>query len=325
MLFAVSCLIVFFLIKPIIQIIFIAGIIAYVFYPVYKAINKRLKNESASAILLILLIMLVLIGITALAIISLVSYKGVFYQLAHSALGEDLLGKLLQGVMSRPELNAYVQQWAKNATAQLVFDIFLSVPHFFFAFILMIFLLYYAFKDGKRFVEEVEKLMPMKGAHKKRIIKKVDDTLHATIYGTIVVAFIQALAATIGFLFFGVKLAAVWGMLTFLAAMIPFLGAAAVWSPIGAIMVISAYINNQSILPGVGVLLYGFFVISILDNILKPKLIGDRAEIHPVLVLLGIVGGALIFGFIGIFIGPIIAALFKTMVEIYKKEGLKWT
>lgn len=326
--FAIVSLLVFFLIKPLVQIVLITGVVSYIFYPVYKSINKRLRNDSLSAIIVILLIMFILGSITTFAVLSLISHRGVFYHLAHTLLEEDLLTKYLQGVMSKPELNSYVQEWAKQATSYLikfVSGVVLSIPKFLFAFILMLFLLYYAFKDGKRFVKELESFIPLKGSHKRNMIKMVDDTLHAIIYGTIMVAFVQGVAATIGFYAFGVRAPVLLGLLTFLTSMIPFLGAAIVWAPIGSIMVIWAYMTNQSLLPGIGVLLYGSFVISLIDNILKPKLIGDRAEIHPVFVVLGIVGGTFMFGFIGLFIGPIILALFKTLLDIYQKEGLRWS
>lgn len=319
-LFAIVCLIVFFLIRPLIQLIFIAGIIAYVFYPVYRFINKKIKKDSLSALIVILIIVLMLGSVAVFTLLSLVSQRSVFNNLVQTALQENLFGMVSQ--------NTYLQEWAGQSSSLLVkfvSGILISIPGFFFAFVLMIFLLFYAFRDGKRFVKTVERFIPIKGSHKKSIMKKIDDTLHATIYGTIVVAFIQAVAATLGFYVFGVRAPVVWGMLTFLAAMIPFLGAVAVWLPIGSVMGIWAYMNNRNILPSVGVLIYGFFVISLLDNILKPKLIGDRVELHPVLVILGIVGGVVMFGFTGVFIGPVIMALFKAMLEIYQKEGVKWT
>lgn len=321
-------LLVLFLIKPLIQIILITGVVAYIFYPAYKSINKRIRNDSLSAIIVILMIIFTLGSITTFAVLSLIYYRGGFYHLAHTLLEEDLLSKNLQGIIARPELNNYIQEWAKQATSYLIkfiSGLVLSIPKLLFAFILMLFLLYYAFKDGKRFVKDVEGFLPLKGVHKRNMVKMIDDTLHAIIYGTIVVAFIQGIFASIGFYALGVKAPVLLGLLTFMASMIPFLGAVVVWAPLGSIMVIWAYLTNQSLLPGIGVLVYGAFVISLIDNILKPKLIGDRAEIHPVLVMLGIVGGVFMFGFIGLFIGPIILALFKTMLDIYQKEGLRWS
>ncbi len=327
-LFAVICIIMFFLIKPIIQTIFIAGILAYLFYPLYSRVNKKLKNDSVSAVIVIAVIMLVIGIVVIFLIISLISQMGVFYRLANVALEDNLVSELVQDTMSRPELSRYTQNLANQATSvmiRFVYEILISIPKILLALVLIIFLLYYAFKDGKKFVDEIEKFIPIRKSHKRKIIKKLDDTLHATIYGTIVVAFVQAFIASIGFYVLGVRAPFVFGLLTFFASMIPFIGAVAVWAPLGSIMIIWAYMTNGNILPGVGVLLYGFLVISVIDNILKPKLIGDRAEIHPVLILIGITGGILIFGFTGMFIGPIITALFKAMFEIYKKEGLKWT
>ncbi len=78
--------------------------------------------------------------------------------------------------------------------------------------------------------------------------------------------------------------------------------------------------NGEIVWQGIGLLLYGFFVVSMIDNIIKPKLIGDRAGVHPILVLLGVLGGLALIGFVGFIIGPLVLAMLNALIEIYEKE-----
>ena len=107
--------------------------------------------------------------------------------------------------------------------------------------------------------------------------------------------------------------------------MLPFLGAAAVWLPVTLSLALSGLSqgSNPMLYKAFFMLLYGTFLVSLVDNFLKPKLIGEGARIHPGLILLGILGGLAMFGFIGIVIGPVLVALFKTFIEIYESGNWK--
>ena len=115
-------------------------------------------------------------------------------------------------------------------------------------------------------------------------------------------------------------------MLMAFAALIPFVGTPIIWLPAALYRFSNGLAsgNNWKITSGIILFLYGALIISTIDNFLKPKIIGDKAEVHPILVLLGVLGGLKLFGIIGIIIGPVILAVFKMVVEIYEEErGLK--
>ena len=105
-------------------------------------------------------------------------------------------------------------------------------------------------------------------------------------------------------------------------ALIPYFGTAIIWLPAALNFIFIGYLqnDNSSTIRGIVLIIYGIFVISSIDNILKPKMIGAKAKVHPILVLLGVLGGLSLFGFIGLILGPIMLALLMTFVDIYEEE-----
>jgi len=106
------------------------------------------------------------------------------------------------------------------------------------------------------------------------------------------------------------------------AALIPYIGSSIIWFPAALMLIFNGYTNAESILvvKGILLMLYGIFVVGTIDNILKPKIIGDKSGLHPVLVMLGVVGGLKFLGFIGVIIGPMIIAMLVTFIKIYEEE-----
>jgi predicted PurR-regulated permease PerM len=162
----------------------------------------------------------------------------------------------------------------------------------------------------------------MKLHHQKQVMQQLDEVSFAIIYGSLLIALIQGGIGAIGFYFFGISSPLTWGIIMSIFALIPFIGTAIVWLPMSLILVVQGITTSSSstMLKGVGLLLYGALIISTIDNILKPHIIGKRAKIHPVLVLLGVLGGLAFFGFIGFIVGPLILAVVATVIEIYEKE-----
>jgi predicted PurR-regulated permease PerM len=140
------------------------------------------------------------------------------------------------------------------------------------------------------------------------------------IMGQIVVGIIQGILAGIGFLILGVPNPVLWGSLTALISIIPLLGAVLVWLPIDVYLFVNAFLSNGEYWRAIALLLYGSLVVSTIDNFLKPKIVGDRANIHPLVILFGILGGIQLFGIPGILIGPLVLTLFDLVMEIYRKS-----
>jgi len=111
-------------------------------------------------------------------------------------------------------------------------------------------------------------------------------------------------------------------LITIVAAFIPFVGSALVWFPASVTLLFRGVVanNNDLVMKSLGLFFYGLILVSSIDNFLKPKIIGQKANMHPLVILLGVFGGLSLFGFIGIMVGPLLLALFVTSLKIYESE-----
>lgn len=177
---------------------------------------------------------------------------------------------------------------------------------------LVLFLMYFCFRDGERFLHWFYQIVPMPAAHVEAIALRVYQTINAVISGAVMTAGVQGMLAIIGYLIAGVPLAMFFGVLTGFSAMIPIGGAALVWVPITIFM----FTDSQTW--GIFLAFWGLLVVSGIDNFLKPILIGNQARMPILLVFCAIIGGLNVYGFTGIIIGPILIAMLLAVISIYR-------
>ena len=325
-------------VKPFLLTIIGGLIIGYIFYPVYKRLLGGIKNKWASAFIVSILIILIFTIPFILAVQLFAKEAYVSYILIKQRLSSgDLLGQCVdsstkcqlvgwvKSFVSESQLNFYVNDIA-NKAAQAVLEktknIIVSLPAIFLHLFILLFVMFYTFKDGEFFIKRLEQALPIKPHHRKIIRTKAKDMLNSTLYGLILVSFIQGVVAGIGYFIFGGKSPILLGIFTALAALIPVIGTAIVWLPVSLAILFDGIVKNQNslVFNGIGLMIYGAVAVSLIDNLLRPKIIGERAKIHPVLVLIGILGGLAAFGIVGILLGPLILALFITFIDIAYSE-----
>ncbi len=334
--FAIAFLIVvilaFFVVRPLLIVVLAAVILAYVFYPLYKRINEKLMSDSLSALLVTLFIFLIILAPTLILANSLTKE---FLQLVSSASQPECLKGLTCNIFNylkgiSPDLSGSIRTFVNSlvaATANYIASeassIFLSLSTMFFHMTILFFIVYYFLKDGERIVKRAVELVPLREVHKRELAEKVDSVTHAMIFGNFVVAILQGLAAFLGFWLLGVPNPVLWALVTLFVSLIPVLGAFFVWFPAAVIIAVNGFILNEQsmVLKGIALFFYGAFVISMIDNLIKPKLVGERANVHPVLILIGAVGGISVFGIVGLIIGPLVLALLLVFLEMAEKEG----
>ncbi len=179
----------------------------------------------------------------------------------------------------------------------------------------LLYVMYYTYTDGTRLVEFLKELLPMQEAHREKLFHEVQLVTRAVMYGSVLTALIQAILGGIGFAVFGIPNVIFWSFVMFILALLPLIGPPMVWAPWGIYLVLSGETFR-----GVGLLIYSAILVSTMDNILRPKLIGSRAQVHPVLILLGVLGGIAYFGFSGFILGPLVLSIFVTILDVYRKE-----
>lgn len=190
-----------------------------------------------------------------------------------------------------------------------------GISSFIFWIFILFFTLFYFLIDGKKALRYMMEMSPLKDDHDRQLIAKFTSISRATLKGTFVVGIIQSALGGIAFLIAGVPSPIIWTLVMLLFSVIPMVGTAIIWIPAGIILLLTG-----AIWQGIFVLLFGALVISTIDNILRPKLVGKDTQMHPLLIFFATIGGIALFGLPGFVIGPIIISLFVALAEIYRTE-----
>jgi len=182
-------------------------------------------------------------------------------------------------------------------------------------FLVMIFTLFFFFKDGKRLFASLYQLIPLEESHKQRIFSRLDQTLRAVVKGLIVTAIVQGLLAGAAYVVLGVPFPVFLTALTMLLAPLPIGGTALVWGPV----VLYLYWVGP-LWRALAMLVWGAGIVSTVDHVLRPILIGKGAQIPFVFLFFSVLGGLAAYGLIGLFLGPILVGLLITALQIYREE-----
>jgi predicted PurR-regulated permease PerM len=177
---------------------------------------------------------------------------------------------------------------------------------------LIIITLFFFLRFGARWVEQVKSALPLEREHADNLLHIIAGTVNAVFRGVIVTAAVQAILAGLAFVVTNSPAPVVLGGITFIAALIPFVGPVAIWLPVGIFLIASG-----RTLAGVGLLLWGTFVVSLVDNFLRPFLIGRETRLPVLWLFLALIGGLRTFGFLGLLLGPIVLSLFLACYRIY--------
>jgi predicted PurR-regulated permease PerM len=179
--------------------------------------------------------------------------------------------------------------------------------------------MFYFLRNGDSFLRKINDYLKMQKKEYAHILSRLKEIIHGVIYGYVMIACIQGILGALGFYLFGVHSPLFWGVVMALLALIPVLGTGFVWIPAAVVLVLEglAQGSNMVVLKGVGLFLYGLLIVSTVDNFLRPHLIGEKARVHPILILLGVMGGLLYFGPLGVIIGPLLLSMTQVIVEVY--------
>ncbi len=162
-------------------------------------------------------------------------------------------------------------------------------------------------------IEKTFKLLPLDLHHKKRLAKKLGATVKSLFYGEIAISVIEGIVASIGFYLLGVPAPFIWGIVVGLVALLPGIGPTFIWGPMAVIYFLIGETTTAIYLG-----LFGFIILSILlDTVARAKILGMKGHIHPLIILVGVLGGLSVFGLIGLILGPLILVILELTVEIY--------
>lgn len=207
-----------------------------------------------------------------------------------------------------------IDEYAREAAAwvvQKIGPVFSGVTRIGADIFVFIIAFYYFLKDGRRIRERIIRTLPLSRHNLEEIFDRLTATIYSVVWGSLVVAIVQGVAAGVGYYLFGVPNPALWGLATIFVAFIPFVGGA------GAVVIAAvALLATGKFTSGIGLAIWGIAFVGLIDNVLRPYLLKDGVRIHPLLVLLSVIGGLEFFGPTGFVLGPMVLSLFSVLLEI---------
>jgi predicted PurR-regulated permease PerM len=323
------------MIRTFIMAILLAGIFSAMAQPLYRRIMKwslGRKNLAAFATLLclfliILLPLIGLLGIVASQAIKIsIEVKPWIDQFTNRPPAVD---EWLRSLPLYDSLAAYqnvLLQKGGEMVGKISSILFDNVSSFTFSTINTIFLffvflytMFFFLKEGNQILEKIMFYLPLPDGVERRILDRFTSVTRATIKGTLVIGIIQGSLAGLAFWVVGIDSAIFWGTIMTFLSIIPAVGTALIWVP----AVLFLFITGQYP-QAIGLLLFCSLLVGSIDNVLRPWLVGRDTELHELMIFFGTLGGISMFGIIGFIIGPIIAALFVTVWDIYSETFIDY-
>ncbi len=314
----------------------LALLIASVFSPLYAWVKKIFMNrEGLASLFMILLVFLVLVVPMGWFVGALSNEAFDFYSRTRNAVSISKIQAALEsdsvwmqrirkagktlGVEFTPEnVQKLAASVGKNVGLFLYKQLTAAASNlasFLIHFFLMMLMIYYLFRDGSRLKEYLSELAPLPKDQLEKVASKFQEMGRAIILGNGLSGIIQGFLGGIGFALFGISSPILWGSVLAFMAFLPIVGASVVFIPAAAILIIEG-----KVVLGLGYLAYNVCYSSIVEYLVKPRMIGKGMEMNALLVFIGIVGGLKLFGILGIVYGPLIITIFLTLAEIYKLE-----
>jgi len=315
-----------YLIRPFIYAIFWAAVVAILLQPINKFINRYIDIPAVSSLISVLLVIVIIFLPLFLLSVLLVQQSVQLY--VSFSQGDSIITNV-KGITSWLEnspLAPYIQdvsaqwtQYASSAAKTISLFVFENIKNitqnsvkFVFMLFIMLYTLYFFFKDGKKIAKYFSFISPIGDRYELMFYEKFRNTAIATLKTTLIIGGLQGTMGGLLFWATGVKGAFVWGVIMVTLSLIPALGSFVIWFPTAMIM-----LATGNVWQGIVILIVGTFLISTIDNLLRPVLVGKGTELHPLIVLFSTLGGIVLFGISGFIIGPIVASLFMAMMSIY--------
>jgi len=318
--------------QPFFGAVFWGALLAIIFYPLQRRLLKALGGQRRTLAALATLLIVLLLVILPLTVVTgaLVQEGALIFQQIKS--GELNFGQYFERIMSAlpsgvhsllsrfdisdmASLQDKLSQGAMQGS-QFVATQALSIGQNTFEFVIsfgiMLYLLFFLLRDGPELARRIRVSIPLSDEHKHHLLSKFTTVARATVKGNVVVALTQGILGGIAFWVLGIQGALLWGALMAFLSLLPAIGAGLIWAPVAIY-----YLVSGSILEGLGLIAYGVVVIGLVDNILRPVLVGKDTKMPDYVVLISTLGGMGIFGISGFVIGPVIAAMFMATWDLF--------
>jgi predicted PurR-regulated permease PerM len=318
------------ILRPFLAPIAWAVVFTIVFYPVFAFTLRYVKLRGLASFITILLMIAIIIGPFSYFMVLLLS------ELRHLAgwLESDKItsiGKIFQHPtiaafldriadifgLSERELDKALMDYLAGTGKEFIIQLTQGAGNFVgvtISFIFMIFSAFFMFRDGGDFLHKSRDFMPFSEEQKVVLANQVRDIIISTIYGGILVAIAQGIIGGIAFSLLGIPSPVLWGFAVAIASFIPLVGSFLVWGPAVVYLFVHGAVGEAFAMICIGV-----FCISMIDYLLRPIIIGSRTKMHVLIILLSVLGGIQLFGLIGLVMGPLVVAVFISVINIFRE------
>ena len=316
------------MLRDIILPIFWALVFAVLLYPLFVRIRKGMRGRGIPAAALTLVFTLVVIFVPLYILGSMIANEAIdlYLSLADRNFSLSPVSENISAINTLIEqftgdsrtITQHITEFVRSISSWLAtqaVSIGTTTLGFAVKFALMLYVLFFLLKDGERLGAYLMKILPLGDKKEKMIFFSFTSTTRAIIKGTVIVSLVQGLIGAILFAIAGVPSPILWGTLMAILALIPAIGPGLVWVPVGIILLLSGDVFGAVVVLGGGAA-----IVSLADNVLRPILIGRDTEMPDALILLSILGGLATFGLAGIVMGPVIAALFVSIWNLFAHE-----
>jgi predicted PurR-regulated permease PerM len=317
------------IISPFLTPIAWAIVFSVVFYPVYAFICRHIKVKAIASSITVLLVFVVIIAPITYISFLLIDELQQFGTYMNSG-GLEFVRTQTEQLKASPFFSKLISFISENdvPTADLIMDnakkigkviaekLSLRITNVLAAainFLFMIFTIFFLFKDGPRFLRRVKDYMPFSEEQKARLAVQMKEMIASTVYGGVAVSIIQGFLGGIAFYVIGIESPVLWGIAISVMSFVPLVGTLSIWGPASIYLLVQG-----NYLQGIGLVLFGTFVIAMVDNILKPLIIGSRTKMPTIIIFFSVLGGIKAFGIIGLIMGPLIMAVFVSVFEIFR-------
>jgi predicted PurR-regulated permease PerM len=309
-----------------------AAILAMLFFPLYLIVLRWCRGRETVAALTLTLLVTLVIVLPTISLSSVITRESasLYAQLSEWVSSGELnqtverlrasrIGRLFE------RAQGYEIDWSAAARSTVdavsavvvtqVTSVARNVAVFLLDFTIMLFTLFFLFRDGERMYLRLRDLIPLDAVHKDAIFAGLYQTLSAVTQGMVATALAQGLLTWVALWGLGLPYTAFLGVLAGFLSLVPFVGAAGVWVPCTIYLFAVGEVVRAIIL-----LVYGSLIISMVDNVLRPLLIGGQTRLPTLFLFFGILGGVQVYGVLGIFLGPVLLAIVVAFVRIYQEQ-----
>jgi predicted PurR-regulated permease PerM len=316
------------MIQPFVDVLLWAVVLVAVFMPAHRRLLRKVGSASLSAVLSTLLVVVtILVPATFVTVAVVAELSDLARSLGNGDAQFASLQLLVQKVQpwipwfdlhqieSRAFLLERLQAWS-GSVANRTLGIFGGVMSTIVQMFLVIFTMFYVFRDGDAIRHAFYDVLPVDRGQARAAIARMQEVMAASVYGVLVIAAIQGTLG--GFIFWtlGLPSPLLWGVVMFFLCMIPMAGAFIVWAPAALLLMVSGAWGK-----GIFLTLWGLLVVSSIDNFLSPRLVGKRARLHELLIFFSVLGGLNVFGVLGIVLGPVTVALTLALFDVVREAS----